>query len=205
MDLSGVLDRIHTEIRDYSQPPSELASLEFENHLYGCLCVLEILAEGGDDLSGGKIQTGADLSANFSAIGPEFGFFHDERCLHEGWSNSYRDSWLWLWETVGRVGRDLSGVEMIESALIGQITDLSGSLFRFFKVALQDGDIPAELYDECTGLVDSMKKPATKKLRGTEFTRRVHGRRGITPMRKRVGGAGADAVRRRFRKTRRRE
>ena len=208
MDVSGAIDIICNEIRTFVSPPSTLASLQFENHLYGCLSVLEMLAE---DVSGI-----ADLSANFSGVGHEFGFFHDERSIHDGWSNLYRDTWLWIWQTVGRERRDMSGVEWIESALIGQINDVSGvsagactgisagactsTPFSFFKVALESGDIPDKLYDECTELMESMKVPAKKRLRGTELTRRVHGRRAITPLRKR--GLSEDVVCKRFRKTR---
>jgi hypothetical protein len=152
----------------------------------------------------------ADLSANFSGVGHEFGFFHDERSIHDGWSNSYRDTWLWIWQTVGRERRDMSDVELIESALIGQINDVSGvsagactstnTPFSFFKVALESGDLPDKLYDECTALMESMKVPAKKRLRGTELTRRVHGRRAITPLRKRA--LSEDVVCKRFRKTR---
>ncbi len=206
MDLSGVIDRIRGEITTYVHAPSVVASLQFENHLYGCLTALEVLAEGADDLSGQVIHSLDDLSANFGAVGHEFGFFHDERCVHGGWSNSYRNDWLWLLQTVGKERRDLSAVEFVESALIATVTDASGA-FRFFKVALQDGDIPDELYNECVGLIDSMKAAAKRKLRGTELTRRVHGRRAITPLRRRVreedeAGTGTGVARRRFRRTR---
>lgn len=199
MDVSGAIHRICDEIRVFATPPSKLASLQFENHLYGCLSVLEMLAEDASGIG--------DLSANFSGVGHEYGFFHDERSVHEGWSNSYRDTWLWVWQTVGRERRDMSDVELIESALIGRINDASGAL-AFFKVALESGDIPDELYDECTALMESMKAPAKKRVRGTELTRRVHGRRAITPLRKRAtsvveGGDEPVGVRRRFRRTRR--
>jgi len=198
MDVSGAIDIIRNEIRTFVSPPSTLASLQFENHLYGCLSVLEMLAEDASGIG--------DLSANFSGVGHEFGFFHDERSVHDGWSNSYRDTWLWIWQTVGRERRDMSGVELIESALIGQINDVSDA-FSFFKVALESGDLPDKLYDECTELMESMKVPAKKRLRGTELTRRVHGRRAITPLRKRgTSVAGeverGEVIRKRFRKTR---
>ena len=199
MDVSGAIDRICDEIRAFVTPPSKVASLQFENHLYGCLSVLEMLAEDASGIG--------DLSANFSGVGHEYGFFHDERSVHDGWSNSYRDTWLWVWQTVGRERRDMSDVEWIESALIGRINDvsgvtagISGTAFPFFKVALESGDIPDELYDECTGLMESMKVPGKKRVRGTELTRRVHGRRAITPLRKRA--LGEDVVYKRFLKTR---
>ena len=200
MDVSGAIDRICDEIHVFATPPSKLASLQFENHLYGCLSVLEMLAEDASGIG--------DLSANFSGVGHEYGFFHDERSVHDGWSNTYRDTWLWVWQTVGRERRDMSDVELIESALIGRINDVSctDTPFSFFKVALESGDIPDELYDECTGLMESMKVPGKKRARGTELTRRVHGRRAITPLRKRVTSVvegGEDVgMRRRFRRTR---
>ena len=201
MDVSDAIHRICEEIRVFATPPSKLASLQFENHLYGCLSVLEMLAEDASGIG--------DLSANFSGVGHEYGFFHDERSVHDGWSNSYRDTWLWVWRTVGCERRDMSDVELIESALIRRINDvsgISGTQFSFFKVALESGDIPDELYDECTALMETMKAPAKKRARGTELTRRVHGRRAITPLRKRVTSVvegGEDAgMRRRFRRTR---
>lgn len=196
MDVSGAIDRICEEIRAFVTPPSKVASLQFENHLYGCLSVLEMFAEDASGIG--------DVSANFSGVGHEYGFFHDERSVHNGWSNSYRDTWLWVWQTVGRERRDMSDVEWIESALIGRIND--SAAFSFFKVALESGDIPDELYDECTALMESMKVPGKKRVRGTELTRRVHGRRAITPLRKRgvvvEGGDEPVSVRRRFRRTR---
>ena len=68
MDVSGLTTIILEEYRSHP-------GIFFENHLYGCLTLLE---ERLTDASH------VDVSAQWQQIGVEHGFFRDPLCIYEG-------------------------------------------------------------------------------------------------------------------------
>jgi hypothetical protein len=169
MDISDAILKIQQEIHLYKEPPSEIVSLQFQNHLYGCCTVLELLAEDDED-----------VSQVFSRIGCEYGFLHDTRTEYTGWSNSYCNAWKVVWDQPFETLNDL--VERVETAILGVLPDG----FRFFKGALDTGELSADAVAECERVFETAKQTVKQKRRGTEFTRRAKGvRRTITPISRR--------------------
>jgi hypothetical protein len=169
MDISDAILKIQQEISLYKEPPSEIVSLQFQNHLYGCCTILELISEGEEDVSAGI--------ESFSMIGCEYGFLHDERTEYTGWSNMYCDTWKSIWTKCADISSGL--VDVIEGAILATLPDT----FRFFKGALDTGELSDELSTECNTLFETAKR--VHRRRGTEFTRRARGRRAITPISRR--------------------
>lgn len=194
MDISGFEISVAQEIRIWHDKPeqNDLNSLCFQNHLYGCFSVLEVLAEGGADLSGNLYSSDEivfDLSANFEQVGATFGFLLSSNCninYSSNYNSNYKTAWLWAWAEIGSK-KKIETVDLLESSLFSTI-----STFEYFKGALDDGSLPDEL--EAKALTLEIKPVKNSiRVRFTGLTRRVKGRRSITPIQSR----------RSFKKTRR--
>lgn len=166
--------------------------LRFQNHLYGCLSVLEVFAEGEADISGDRgvlliardmsdVETRFDLIGDFSKAGCEFGFLTDTRGVFDAWSDKYRGAWLWAWKEIGWK-KNLERVDEIERQLFVGISEQG---LEFFQAAMATGELDSEMEKRALGLYEIKQR---KRYEGQ--TRR---RRGVTPLQRR----------RRFKKTRR--
>lgn len=195
MDISGFETTVFEEVKMWKgggQPVGVVAAnaLRFQNHLYGCLSVLEMFAEGEADISGEKMLIAKDFSDNeirfdlisdFGKAGCEFGFLTDARGVFDGWSDKYREAWLWAWREIGWK-RDLEMVDELEKRLFAHIGEVE---LEFFQAAMSTGELDSEMEKRALGLYEVKQR---KRYDGQ--TRR---RRGITPIQRR----------RRFKKTRR--
>jgi hypothetical protein len=197
MDISGFEGIVFEEVRMWkgnSQAVGIVAAnaLRFQNHLYGCLSVLEMFAEGEADISGeaGRVLVAKDFSENevrfdlitdFGKAGCDFGFLTDARGVFDGWSDKYREAWLWAWREIGWK-RNLELVDELEKRLFEFIGEVE---MEFFQAAMATGELEAEMEKRALGLYEVKQR---KKYDGQ--TRR---RRGVTPIQRR----------RRFKKTRR--
>lgn len=102
MDCSEFQSIVLKEIEYWQeQPLKSVQTLCFQNHLYGCISVLELIAEGEHDIEDNTIDN-FHLHDLFSTIGIKFGFLNDNRSVFEGWSDIYREAWLWAWNTIGK-------------------------------------------------------------------------------------------------------
>lgn len=195
MDISGFETIVFEEIRMWKGSGQTVGimaanALRFQNHLYGCLSVLEMFAEGEGDISGERFLVAKDLSDNeirfdlitdFGRAGCEFGFLTDARGVFDGWSDKYREAWHWAWRTIGWK-RNLESVDELEKrlfAFVGEIT------LEFFQAAMATGELEAEMEKRALGLYEVKVRKVHEG-----HTRR---RRGVTPIQRR----------RRFKKTRR--
>ena len=142
MDLSGTVSII---VQEYQANPG----IFFENHLYGCLSLLE----GRLDSSGAL-----DVSSNGSLIGVEHGFYKNSLCVYEG-SAAYQGIWKHLFQT------DVSAtfVDDLEDALIEAF---EGSVF--FSHGVEHGDLSAELEAKAASLLPKPKKRLAKSRKGVQ-------------------------------------
>jgi len=196
MDISGFEAVVFEEVRMWrgsGQTVGIMAAnaLRFQNHLYGCLSVLEMFAEGEGDISGERYLIAKDLSdneirfdliADFGKAGCEFGFLTDARGVFDGWSDKYRDAWHWAWRGIGWK-RNLESVDELEKRLFAFV---SGVELEFFQAAMATGELEAEMEKRALGLYEV-------KVRRGRHEGQTRRRRGVTPIQRR----------RRFKKTRR--
>jgi hypothetical protein len=195
MDISGFDTVVFEEVRMWKGNGQAVGivaanALRFQNHLYGCLGVLEMFAEGEGDISGERFLVAKDYSDNeirfdlisdFGKAGCEFGFLTDARGVFDGWSDKYREAWLWAWREIGWK-KNLETVDDLEKRLFAHISEVE---LEFFQAAMATGELEAEVEKRALGLYEIKQR---KRYDGQ--TRR---RRGITPIQRR----------RRFKKTRR--
>lgn len=97
---------------DFLQSDSE----SFQNHLFGCLSILEILDEESGVFDTGRLHTMTssgdiytyDCSENFDFIGNEFGFWEDSNNVKISnkliWAE-YKKKWIQLFELIGKDGK----------------------------------------------------------------------------------------------------
>jgi len=134
MDLSGTVSII---VQEYQANPG----IFFENHLYGCLSLLE-----------SRLDSSGSLDVSHVLIGSQNGFYKNPVCLYEG-SAAYQSVWAHLFQT------DVSAcfVDDLEDALIEA---LEGS--AFFSHGVEHGDLSAELEDKAA-LMLKAAEPKTKR------------------------------------------
>ena len=175
MDISG--DNVNTiisEIKNWGVEKgcSHGNSLRFQNHLYGCLAYLETLADENPDISDNE----NDMISNFKRIGVEYGFMDSDRCEFTTWTEAYRMSWISIWNTIGK-DKNLELIDALEAKIFKFVNETTTeSEFEFFKFAVNN----SELTDV---LMKKALETLTFKLKRTEGkTRRVHGRRSVTPI-----------------------
>lgn len=194
MDIAGFEAIVTREIKTWQESESTYAiqSLKFQNHLYGCFAILEYLGEGSiefEDSSGQAVLCYKDASGStfsceqqFRLIGCEFGFLQDQRGFFDGWPNSYRDYWIWIWKTLGKE-KKLDEIDVIEAKLFQIIQE---HRLPFFADAIKEGRLGIEKEKEALELLE---KPERRHFQESG-TRRA--KRAITPI----------ARRKKFRKTR---
>ena len=135
MDLSGTVSII---VQEYQANPG----IFFENHLYGCLSLLE-----------------SRLDASGSLDGSQNGFYKNPLCVYEG-SAAYQAVWMQLFQN------DVSSafVDDLEDALIEAF---EGS--TFFSYAVEHGDLSAELEAKANALMPlKPKKRLAKSRKGVQ-------------------------------------
>ena len=143
MDVSGLTTIILEEYRSHP-------GIFFENHLYGCLTLLEERLTDASHI---------DVSAQWQQIGVEHGFFRDPLCIYEG-SPSYRSAWQTL------LGMDGSAqfVDDLEDAVIGA---LDASIF--FSYGVDHGDLSPELAEVALKAMKPAKRLLSKSRKGVRI------------------------------------
>uniref|UniRef100_A0A6C0K1V5 Uncharacterized protein n=1 Tax=viral metagenome TaxID=1070528 RepID=A0A6C0K1V5_9ZZZZ len=162
MDISGLTAII---LQEYTSYPG----IFFENHVYGCLTLLEErLADSSN----------VDVSAQWQQIGAEYGFFRDPLCIYEG-SPAYRSAWQIL------LGMDGSAqfVDDLEDAVI-EALDAS----TFFSYGVDHGDLSPELAEAALKAMKPAKRLLSKSRKGVRVATppKVKGARFIKTRRQKV-------------------
>ena len=140
MDVSGIVAALLKEFH-------RSKGLLFENHLYGCLSLLEQIAEGSADVSGTRLIFPAplpsfDVNEDWASIGLTHGFYEDVssetvNVLYMG-SRNYYDTWLSLF--TNRV--TLDELDALEDALFSQLKEAGADLF-VGALAASEPTVPA--------------------------------------------------------------
>ena len=141
MDVSGAL---HVLLREYETSKG----LFFENHVYGCISLLEQWIEGSLDLSGSHVTFGEgsppfDLDAQWDQIGSHHGFYRPlvAEAPYEG-SAEYKAFWLGLFR--GPVLTE-QVLDVFEEAVWKAYKQIGAV---YFCGALATGDLTPELLEK---------------------------------------------------------
>jgi hypothetical protein len=158
MDVSGAL---HVLLREYETSKG----LFFENHVYGCISLLEQWIEGSLDLSGSHVTFGEgsspfDLDSQWDQIGAHHGFYRPlvVEAPYEG-SAEYKAFWLVLFRGPVLTEAVLDAFEEAVWKAYKQI----GAVY--FCGALATGDLTPELLEK--GLAAATVAPVATAVAAT--------------------------------------
>lgn len=133
MNYETFISRLNEEIKIASVDKRTLFCLL--NHFYGCVSVLEMLAQNEANLP---------IGTPFEEIGQEYGFYKSETTTAYNASEPYRVSWLWIWNEFG-VGQKLEDVDKLEDETFKIMTEAEEAAgMKFFKTALASQELAEE-------------------------------------------------------------
>ena len=140
MDITHLKNAIQQQITSVSG----LASLQLQNHIYGCFIIMEDIAQKTVELADHQL-VGPSYSFNiyehFSEIGVRYGFVMDTKLILESVPDSYRDAWLQTFKDLG-VLQDIEYVDSTEECLIDLIQQHIPAEEAYFIKALDTGSLP---------------------------------------------------------------
>jgi hypothetical protein len=112
---------------------SGLASLQLQNHLYGCYLVMEDMAQE---------RWKSDVRLLFSQLGIRYGFFLDTKLVLPS-KSEYEKEWCQLFDYIMEM-KDIDFVDKLEEKLNETILSVVPSHEAFFENALHSGNMSQE-------------------------------------------------------------
>jgi hypothetical protein len=173
MDCSGI---VHAVLAEYDSCETAAVSVAFQNHLYGCLSVVEQQTDEGEvllDLSGSD----PSWMNPWTILGIEYGFLSDPRATYRG-SEKYKSVMTSLLSSI----IPQTELEPLEEALFARMRETDA---KYFQAALVSAELDPALLAEITALLDQpladskikgAKIDPIKKRRGLQYTRSTKGK-----------------------------
>jgi len=121
-----------------------VASLQLQNHIYGCFIIMEDIAQKTVELVDRQLvgpSYSFDVYQHFSEIGVRYGFVMDTKLIVESVSDAYRDAWLQTFKDLA-VLQDVEYVDSTEECIIDLIQQLISPEEAYFIKALDTGSLP---------------------------------------------------------------
>jgi len=189
IDVSGAVQGL---LAEYESCETAAVSVAFQNHLYGCLSVIEQQTDEKEvllDLS----RTDSSGTDPWTTLGTEYGFLSDPRATYRG-SDQYRGIMAPLLSSLV----SQTDLDRLEEALFARMKETDA---KYFQAALVSAELEPGLLAEIGALldqplVDSKIKAAridpVKKRRGLQYTRSTKlkiavTKKGLAKTRKRTG------------------
>jgi hypothetical protein len=145
---------LYTMVREQLASLTGLASLQFQNHLYGCYFVMEDLAQGVLTLTGTRIKglTSWDLEREFGRIGLRYGFIMDTKLALPP-CPEYQAAWMALFQGLA-TKKQVEEVDQVEDAINDIAVKTLPSEHAFFLKALESGSLNQEWIAKALALLD---------------------------------------------------
>ena len=137
MDLS----KITSVVRAHLSQAKGVASLQLQNHIYGCFLIMEDIAQKTIDFSENSLIGEGyrfDVSKQFSQIGIRYGFVMDGLALLEPVPVDYQEVWMDLFRDI-QLTKDIELVDRVEDALNEVIQEVIPPEESFFIQASASG------------------------------------------------------------------
>jgi hypothetical protein len=181
--ISNTLDSIHDSVE----------KVAFQNHLYGCVVVLEQIVEKRGDLSGNMFTDDDgelfNLNDDFDSIGIYYGFI-DNTSLGYRSSDAYKREWIKLYS---EGSDDIKILDEFEDTIFKELVNKCKDL-PYFESSLVSGELNEEWKNKLNELIHEKLQKKARIVYGK--TRRARVKRNLTPIHKRVG---ARKTRRKYR------
>ena len=140
MDITHLKNAIQQQLTS----ASGVASLQLQNHIYGCFIIMEDIAQKTVELSEHQLvgpSYSFDIYELFSEIGVRYGFIMDTKLILQKVSDNYRDAWLQIFRDLS-VLQDVEYVDSTEECIIDLIQQLIPEKDAYFIQALKTGSLP---------------------------------------------------------------
>ena len=149
-------------IREQLKGVTGLASLQLQNHIYGCFIIMEDIAQQtvtltGNQLVGSNVILSLDQDQDFDRIGLQFGFVMNSKLGLASVNPNYQAEWC-------KIFRELSSIEQVdtlEDAIIEVIHESVSTEDAYFSHALDTGSLPQEWLTKIIGLLNPSETTAT--------------------------------------------
>lgn len=171
MDITHLKNAIQQQLTSVSG----LASLQLQNHIYGCFIIMEDIAQKTVELSEHQLvgpSYSFDVHQHFSEIGVRYGFVMDTKLIVESVSDAYRDAWLQTFKDLA-VLQDVEYVDSTEECLIDLIQKLIPAEESYFIKALDTGSLPQAWVQKVLTLLLPEKKVEEEPAAVTAVSRAV--------------------------------
>lgn len=141
-------------VREQLTTLTGLASLQFQNHLYGCYFVMEDLAQGVLTLTGTRIKglTSWDLAREFGRIGLRYGFIMDTKLALPP-CPEYQAAWMALFQDLA-TKKKVEEVDQVEDTINEIAVKTLPMEQAFFLKALESGSLNQEWIAKALALLD---------------------------------------------------
>lgn len=145
---------LYTMVREQMASLTGLASLQFQNHLYGCYFVMEDLAQGVLTLTGTRIKglTSWDVEREFGRIGLRYGFIMDTKLTLPPYPE-YQAAWIALFQDLA-TKKKVEEVDQVEDAINEIAVKTLPVEQAFFLKALESGSLNQEWIAKVLALLD---------------------------------------------------
>lgn len=147
-------------IREQLKGVTGLASLQLQNHIYGCFIIMEDIAQQTVTLTGNQLVGSnviLSLDQDFGRIGLQFGFVMNSKLGLASVNPTYQAEWC-------KIFRELSSIEQVdtlEDAIIEVIHESVSTEDAYFSHALDTGSLPQEWLTKIVGLLNPSETTAT--------------------------------------------
>jgi hypothetical protein len=140
MDPSGLVSCIQRELG----VRKGIASLAFQNHLYGCFIVMEDLVQGILEITEGSLTGNSlylNLDTQFNQIGVRYyGFVMDGKAVLEDVPADYQEAWRAVFMGIREAGSEMA--DRVEEDIIQLMTGLEENYFM--NAMEHDGTLSAD-------------------------------------------------------------
>ena len=156
MDITHLKNAIQQQLTSISG----VASLQLQNHIYGCFIIMEDIAQKTVEYSENKLigpSYSFDVYQHFSEIGVRYGFVMDTKLILQSVADTYRDAWFQTFKDLS-VLQDVEYADSTEECLIDLIQQHIPETDAYFIQALQTGSLPQTWVQKVLQLLLSEKK-----------------------------------------------
>lgn len=144
-------------IREQLKGATGLASLQLQNHIYGCFIIMEDIVQQTATLTGNQLVGSnviLSLDHDFDRIGLQFGFVMNSKLGLSSVNPDYQAEWC-------KVFRELSSIEQVDSledTIIDVIHESVSEEDAYFSHALETGSLPQEWLTNIVNLLNPSEK-----------------------------------------------
>jgi hypothetical protein len=150
-------------IREQLKGVTGLASLQLQNHIYGCFIIMEDIAQQSATLTKNQLVSSnviLSLDQDFDRIGLQFGFVMNSKLGLTSVNPIYQTEWCNIFHNLSSIEQ----VDALEDTIIEVIHGSVSAEDAYFSQALETGSLPQEWLTKIIGLLNPSEKEETRTI-----------------------------------------